>query len=130
MPSQVLLEVRLPSHTRGGPLTPLTIYSFDQFLKDRAHLWLSLDTNEFDEVERARALKTMPGVDYNPSSTPDTDDEDGRESKIKGRTVEGKPDFGHNMLKYWGFADGCESSFTFIFCHPQTRSLLISSSQT
>lgn len=54
----------------------------------------------------------MPGVDYDPSTTPDTDDEDGRESKIKGRTVEGKPDFGHNMLKYWGFAKDCKSGVT------------------
>jgi hypothetical protein len=99
----------------------LTIFSFDQFLKDRAHLWLSLDTNEFDEVERARALKTMPGVDYDPSTTPDTDDEDGRESKIKGRTVEGKPDFGHNMLKYWGFAKDCKYGVTSVFCHPKAR---------
>jgi hypothetical protein len=54
----------------------------------------------------------MPGVDYNPSTTPDTDDEDGRESKIKGKTVEGKPDFGHNMLKHWGFAKDCKSGVT------------------
>jgi hypothetical protein len=54
----------------------------------------------------------MPGVDYNPSTTPDTDDEDGWESKIKGKTVEGKPDFGHNMLKHWGFAKDCKSGVT------------------
>ncbi|GFZ51325.1 LOW QUALITY PROTEIN: hypothetical protein JCM24511_09085 [Saitozyma sp. JCM 24511] len=115
---ETALEIRQIEGARGVGLTEAWVYvwkdsldklepavwSFEQFLKDRAHLWLSLDTNEFDEVERARALKTMPGVDYDPSTTPDTDDEDGRESKIKGRTVEGKPDFGHNMLKYWGFA--------------------------
>lgn len=82
---------------------------------------MALDTNEFDEVERARALKTMPGVDYNPSATPDTDDLDGRESRIKGRTVEGKPDFGHNMLKYWGFAKDCESGAESVFRHPKAR---------
>lgn len=57
-------------------------WSFDEFLRDKAAVWAGTDS-EFAEVEAAQ-------------------------DEIVGAKVEGFPDFGHNMKKYWPFAKSCE----------------------
>lgn len=62
--------------------------SFDDFFRDKAAVWAGTDS-EFAEVEAARAGSA---------------DEDG----LVGRKVDGFPDFGHGMKKYWPFAPSCK----------------------
>jgi len=98
-------NVRIP---RGSQLT----ISFEEFMKEKAHLWVGKSTTEFDEVERHRALATLPGTPHgHPAKSPDEIGLDGDESKIIGKTAEGFPDFGHNMLQYFRFNKGCTSPF-------------------
>ena len=83
--------------------------SFEQFLRDKAHLWTGMDTTEYDEVEQHRALATLPGAPQgNPAASPDEIGLDGEEAKLLGRTKDGYPEFGHGMLKYWKFDKDCE----------------------
>lgn len=74
-------------------------------MKDKASVWTSLDNTEYDEVDRHHALQTMPAV--RSDSPAAVQEEDGDESKVQGIKVDEYPDFGHNMLQYWGFEDGC-----------------------
>jgi hypothetical protein len=78
--------------------------SFDEFMKEKAHLWAGTGkTNYFDDVERQRV--SSPVESKVPQGFPEAD-----ESAIEGRVLEGYPDFGHNMLKYWKFDPKCTSS--------------------
>lgn len=72
-------------------------------------MWTGANTTEYDEVDRHRALQHLPGVrkDDEFQISKDTED-DGDESRISGRKVEGYPDFGHAMLDYFQFKDGCK----------------------
>lgn len=51
----------------------------------------------------------MPGV--RKEETTEAKEDNGDESRIKGKTLDGFPDFGRNMLKYFQFAEGCESHY-------------------
>ncbi len=73
-------------------------------------MWTGMETDQYDEVERNRALKSLPGYRKGPAESPDVG-LDGEEEKIMGRTMEGYPDFGHDMLKYWKFEKTCMSLF-------------------
>lgn len=70
-----------------------------------------MQTTEFEEVDRHRALASLPGYKKGPALSPDSEGMDGEEEKILGRTMEGYPDFGRDMRKYWKFDKDCESSF-------------------
>ena len=72
-------------------------------------MWTGANTTEYDEVDRHRALQTLPGVrrDDEFQISKDTED-DGDESRISGRKAEGYPDFGHAMLDYFQFENGCK----------------------
>jgi len=83
--------------------------SFEEFMKEKAHLWVGKSTTEYDEVERHRALAELGGTPHgHPAKSPDEIGLDGDESKIVGKTAEGFPDFGHNMLQYFRFNKGCK----------------------
>ncbi|WWD20884.1 hypothetical protein CI109_105361 [Kwoniella shandongensis] len=64
------------------------IWGFEEFIKAKSSLWKDLPSDWFTDVERHRGS---------------SEDSDGDESKIEGKTVEGSPEFGHDMLKYWKF---------------------------
>ena len=85
--------------------------SISDFLEDRAQVWTGLDTTEFDEVERHRAVSDMPGRRDGRARTPEIFDGDGDESLLEGRTMEGFPDFGREMRKYWAFDENCAYRF-------------------
>ena len=90
--------------------------SFEDFMKEKAHLWIGKSTTEYDEVERHRALATLPGTPHgHPAKSPDEIGLDGDESKIVGKTAEGLPDFGHNMLQHFRSHKGCT------YTSPHTR---------
>jgi hypothetical protein len=90
---------------------------FADFLKEKAHVWTGLETTEFDEVERRRALDSMPGYKQGPATCPDETWMDGDESKILGKTMEGFPEFGHAMRKFWKFDKDCGSSLRIVCRH-------------
>ena len=75
-------------------------------MKEKAHVWTGMETNEYDEVERHRALDSLPAYKKGPADSPDIGI-DGDESKILGKTMEGYPDFGHSMKKFWKFDRDC-----------------------
>ncbi|BEI83739.1 hypothetical protein CcaverHIS002_0403430 [Cutaneotrichosporon cavernicola] len=60
------------------------IWSFAEFVRDKAEAWATLNDHEFTAVEASRTLAV---------------DEHG----LVGKTVQGFPDFGHGMKKHWGF---------------------------
>ena len=70
---------------------------------------MSADTTEYDDVDRHRALETMPAVSSSGEAVPERDDGHGEESKVSGGKMDGYPDFGHGMLKDFQFEDGCKS---------------------
>jgi hypothetical protein len=84
-------------------------------MRDKARYWVSADTSEYDEVDRHRALETMPAGDLDRSDREESDVEpsggnrDGEEGKVKRGKVDGYPDFGHEMLEHFQFEEGCES---------------------
>jgi hypothetical protein len=82
--------------------------SFAAFLRDKAHVWTGLDTTEYKEVERHRALESLPGYQQGPAQSPDEIGMDGEEEKVLGRKVKGYPDFGHNMKQYFKFDKDCK----------------------
>jgi len=89
--------------------------SFEDFVKDKAAVWMGTNTEEYDGVDRYRALQTMPGVQQDRAAVDGQEDDeaqDGDESKIEGKTMEGFPDFGNNMRQYWKFDDKCEPAHT------------------
>jgi hypothetical protein len=79
-------------------------------MRDKAKYWVSTNTTEYDEVDKHRALETMPAV----ASTSEDDQEeegeleDGDEHKVVGKKVDGYPDFGRAMLSEFGFENGCK----------------------
>lgn len=78
-------------------------------------MWLSASTAEYDEVDQSRtdskqaeaqsAPVESPAILSGPESAPDEQDD----APVAGQTMEGFPEFGKNMLKYWNFREGCES---------------------
>ncbi|KAK8850714.1 hypothetical protein IAR55_004634 [Kwoniella newhampshirensis] len=84
------------------------IWRFEEFIEAKASLWNHLPSDWFSDVDRQRVLQEELAVaesrtQTSPSSASDAD---GDESTVEGKVVEGFPDFGHDMLKYWGFRDG------------------------
>jgi hypothetical protein len=75
-------------------------------------LWVSANTTEYDEVDRHRALQTMPSVRADEMHDSQDAEGDGDEALITGRVAEGYPDFGHGMLDHFQFEEGCESIST------------------
>ncbi|ORX40856.1 pyridoxal phosphate-dependent transferase [Kockovaella imperatae] len=67
------------------------IWSFEDFLRDKAHLWTGSETSEFFEDS---AKYHNPNAAVQDSAS---------EVIIAGQKVEGYPDFGHGMLKFWLF---------------------------
>lgn len=63
-------------------------WSFEAFLRDKADAWAQGKHWEFDDVEKAR----------NTSG----------EEVLEGQVVDGYPEFGRGMRKFWKFRDGCE----------------------
>ncbi|EIW69330.1 hypothetical protein TREMEDRAFT_43923 [Tremella mesenterica DSM 1558] len=76
------------------------VWSFAEFVKERADQWTGKDTTEFDEIEHHLAIRAEPGIRDEKSQS------DFKPTGVKGKTKEGFPDFGRNMLKYWGFQPG------------------------
>ncbi|GMK58918.1 hypothetical protein CspeluHIS016_0603600 [Cutaneotrichosporon spelunceum] len=70
----------------SAPVTLLEpkIWSFDEFVRDKAEAWATLNNHEFAAVEASRVF----AVD---------------EYGLVGKSVKGFPDFGHSMKKHWGF---------------------------
>lgn len=85
---------------------------FNDFLKDKAHVWTGMDTAEYVEVDRHRALASLPGYKQGPASSPDEIDLDGEESKILGKKMEGFEDyeFGHGMKRFFKFDKDCKKN--------------------
>ncbi|WVF67835.1 hypothetical protein IAT40_002596 [Kwoniella sp. CBS 6097] len=85
------------------------IWSFEDFLRAKESAWNNLPEDWFDDRERQNLLRLEPGVTGDSSQSANTDDDphaDGEENQILGRTMDGFPRFGHDMLKYWGFNKG------------------------
>jgi hypothetical protein len=84
-------------------------------MRDKARYWVSADTTEYDEVDRHRALETMPAGDLDRFDRRELDVEpsggnrDGEEGKVKGGKVDGYSEFGHDMLEHFQFEEGCKS---------------------
>jgi hypothetical protein len=74
-----------------------TIWSFDEFVRDKADTWATLNDHEFATVEASRTFAV---------------DENG----IVGKKVKGFPDFGHEMKQHWPFDPKCE-------CYLQSKGL-------
>ncbi|KAK4684179.1 hercynylcysteine S-oxide lyase, partial [Tremellales sp. Uapishka_1] len=65
------------------------IWSFPSFLKDKSRAWTT-ESKEYEEVDQHHSQR-------NGNAT------NGLES-LEGKSSKGYEDFGHGMLKYWGFA--------------------------
>ncbi|ORY28005.1 pyridoxal phosphate-dependent transferase [Naematelia encephala] len=83
-------------------------WSFQDFVKEKAILWVGANTIEYDEVDRHRALQEEPAINGLAVQTGSVKSplEDADESQIVGKIMDGYPEFGHGMLKYWKFAPG------------------------
>nr|XP_019007744.1 uncharacterized protein I206_07378 [Kwoniella pini CBS 10737]OCF46525.1 hypothetical protein I206_07378 [Kwoniella pini CBS 10737] len=82
------------------------IWSFEDYMRAKESTWKDLPEDYFTDVERQRAIGNEPGAageGHTSSVGTDDLDADGEESRIIGRTEEGFPDFGKDMLKYWAF---------------------------
>ncbi len=80
-------------------------------MTQKASLWIGTQTKEYDEVERQRAIASLASG----QQAMDSDDTakgkvNGEHDEIEGKIVEGFEEFGHNMVKYWGFDKDCELS--------------------
>lgn len=83
-------------------------------MKDKAKYWVSANTTEYDEVDRHRALETLPvGTGMAHGSEQEQvmsmEDRDGEEDRVIGSKMDGYPDFGHGMLEHFQFEEGCKS---------------------
>jgi hypothetical protein len=76
-------------------------------MREKASIWTSPETAEFAEVDNHHKAQNQPGVDE--ASMGD----DG----IPGEKKAGYLDFGHNMLQYWCFEDGCEYDQEYMGSH-------------
>jgi hypothetical protein len=59
-------------------------------------------------VNRYHALQIQPGNESEAPLTTGATREGLGDRDIKGKVMDGFPEFGKGMLKYWKFADGCE----------------------
>lgn len=76
--------------------------SFDEFVRDKAAAWASVNDHEYASVDAFRgfaSVDALRGLSLN-------------DDLIVGKTMEGYPEFGHGMKKLWPFADDCEYSVT------------------
>jgi hypothetical protein len=82
---------------------------FDDFLKDKAAAWTSIQTSEYEEVEHHRALASQPATEERKAVDP-AHPSSGHtgDAALEGREKAGFEDFGKGMLKYWGFGKECK----------------------
>ncbi|WVQ86188.1 hypothetical protein IAT38_008356 [Cryptococcus sp. DSM 104549] len=89
------------------------IWSFEAFLQAKESAWNDLPSEWF--IGREDQQGSSAPVEDSPRELTNDDplanghkieEEDGDEEKVKGKTVEGYPDFGHAQLTNWGFGKG------------------------
>jgi hypothetical protein len=98
----------LPPPSPGKPATAADVPSFTAFLKEKAHIWTGATTDEYDEVDEHHAAAGAGAAQLDLGGLESHAAADADEGVLVGQVVEGMPEFGHGMLKYWQFREGCE----------------------
>lgn len=82
------------------------IWQFEAFMRAKESEWNNIPEDWFTDLRSDGELQTH--AVENEGLQDEEETEDGDESKLKGRVVEGFENFGKEMLKHWAFRPGCK----------------------